>query len=138
MDLVIDVLVAVIFSTFFDKVRVTFISSGHVLTRVSGRGGKLARQLLSLFCGRPGKFIDAVLINGGVTLMMCNVLVTHLFSGAVFTNLSSNIGIAYSAVLSALVILFANRFLPGALFGSGPGQLLSVFDPFTCLYCIVL
>lgn len=42
------------------------------------------------------------------------------------------------AIVSALVVLIAKRFLPGALFGVGPGLTLGIYTIPLFVYCIIL
>lgn len=132
-------MVAVLFSTFFSKVRVTFISMSGLHFRVR-HGKNVASHVLSVFFGGPGRFVSAVLINGGVTLIVCNVLVTRVVNRGLLTNFVSGrfLVILTRAIVSALVVLIAKRFLPGALFGVGPGVMLGIFTIPLFVYCIIL
>ncbi len=136
------VVVVLLFSTFFSNVRVTFISSGGLHIRLSHAGGNAATHVLALFCSHPRSFVSALLIKGGVTLIICNVLVTSIISDLVVAPLrlarGRKLRIILRALVSALVILIAKRFLPGALFGVGPGRVLRVFSIPTFIVCVLL
>lgn len=140
VNVVVRVLVAVTFSTFFSNVRVTFISSGGLHFRVSHGDRDVGSHVLSVFFRGPGGFVSAVLMKGGVTLIVCNVLVTRIVRRGLLTKLVSGrfLLMLVRAVVSALVVLIAKRFLPGALFGVGPGFALGVFTIPACVYCILL
>lgn len=133
------VLVSLTFSTFFSKVRVTFVSSGGLHFRLSGGRGDLADGVLSVFCQGPRRFVSAVLIKGGVTLIICNLrvtvvlrpLVTHIMGGRTLVILARS-------VVSAVLVLFAKRFVPGAIFGLGPGFSLALFSMPLLVVCIIL
>lgn len=136
---IVFLLVAVTFSTFFSKVRVTFISMSGLHFRVR-EGSNIASDVVSCFLHGPGGFVSAVLINGGVTLIVCNVLVTRVVRIGLLTKVVSGrfMVILIRAMVSALVVLMANRFLPGALFGVGPGLVLEMYTVPLFVYCIVL
>lgn len=139
VDVVICLLVAVTFSTFFSNVRVTFISISGLHFRLR-QGKKLSSEVLSMFFGGPGGFVSAVLINGGMTLIVCNVLVTRVVKSGLLSKFVAGrfLVMLIRAVVSALVVLIANRFLPGALFGVGPGLMLGMYTIPLFVYCVVL
>ena len=125
--LIISLIVAMLFSSFFSGMEIAFVSSNRLLAEVSREKNSPSQRAIALFYRHPNNFVSTMLVGNNIALVVYGILFAKVFDTTLFSGLDPATRVTADTLLSTLVVLFTGEFLPKTIFKSNPNTMLTLF-----------
>ena len=126
-SLIIGLVIAMIFSAFFSRMEIAFVSSNRLLAEMDRERNGLSQRAIAYFYQHPNNFVSTMLVGNNIALVIYGILFARIFDELLFSGLSDGARVTADTLLSTLVVLFTGEFLPKTIFKSNPNGLLTFF-----------
>ena len=127
IPLIIGILIAMVFSPFFSRMEIAFVSSNRMLAAMDKDKQKFSSRFLQTFYRHPNNFVSTMLVGNNIALVVYGILFAELFDHTLFKGMDATFTVPADTILSTLIVLFTGEFLPKTLFKSNANRLLTFF-----------
>lgn len=123
----IYLLISLVASAFFSGIEIAFLSSDKLRLELDRNKGGVTAKILSLFYGRPDRFITAMLLGNNIALVIYGLLMARLMEPQLMHWLQNDILVLFTqSILSTILILFVGEFIPKVTFRTNPNLILHI------------
>jgi CBS domain containing-hemolysin-like protein len=138
-SLLIEILVALLFSAFFSAAEIAFVTSNKLLFELENKSKNITSKILNLFYAKPNHFISGLLVGNNIVLVIYGLLMAKAFTPILEKYLSDDLFILLiQSVIATIFILFAGEFIPKTIAKINPNLFLTAFAvPLFIIYIIL-
>ncbi|GHU61375.1 hemolysin [Bacteroidia bacterium] len=138
-SLLIQIVVALLFSALFSAAEIAFITSNKLLFELENKSKKITHKILNLFYAKPNHFISSLLVGNNIVLVIYGLLMAKAFTPLLETYFSDDLFILLiQSVIATVFILFAGEFIPKTIAKINPNLFLTAFSiPLFIIYIIL-
>lgn len=143
LDLIYNILIALVFSAFFSGIEIAFISSDKLHVELLRKKGTFAGRMLSIFHSRKAHFLATTLVGNNLALVLYGIFMAQLIEPWLSTALpiwvnSDMLILILQTVIATLLVLITAEFLPKSLFLIDPDFMLRLLIvPVTVIYYLM-
>ncbi|MFZ9044303.1 MAG: hemolysin family protein [Cyclobacteriaceae bacterium] len=143
LDLIYNILIALVFSAFFSGIEIAFIASDKLHVELLRKKGTFAGRMLSIFHARKAHFLATTLVGNNLALVLYGIFMAQLIEPWLSTALpiwvnSDMLILILQTVIATILVLITAEFLPKSLFLIDPDFMLRLFIvPVTVIYYLM-
>jgi putative hemolysin len=143
LDLIYNILIALVFSAFFSGIEIAFISSDKLHVELLRKKGTFAGRMLSIFHARKAHFLATTLVGNNLALVLYGIFMAQLIEPWLSTAFpiwvnSDMLILILQTVIATLLVLITAEFLPKSLFLIDPDFMLRLLIvPVTVIYYLM-
>lgn len=128
MNLLIIILVAILFLTFFSGMETAFISANKLRLELDKNSNPLNSKVLKLILADSGHFSATILIGNLLSMVIYGIAITGLL-GPFFSEITQSIfvNILLQTLVAAFMLLAFAEFIPKTVFRIYPNAFLNIF-----------
>jgi len=137
--LLIQIVIALLFSAFFSASEISFVSSNKLLFELEKKKNNITVRILNIFYNNPNQYISCMLVGNNIALVIYGLLMAKLLTPALEIYISNDMLLLFTqSVIATLFILFAGDFLPKVIARINSNLFLSVFAiPLYIIYIVL-
>ena len=146
--LIIETLIALLFSAFFSGMEIAFVSSSKLRFEMEREQRGFTSRLIDTFYQHPNSFISTLLVGNNIALVIYGILMARLINAYILIPLGIHqelgdcpnevICLLIQTILSTLIVLVTGEFLPKTLFKLNPNRMMNVFAVPAYIFYIIL
>lgn len=146
--LIIETLIALLFSAFFSGMEIAFVSSSKLRFEMEREQRGFTSRLIDTFYQHPNNFISTLLVGNNIALVIYGILMARLINAYILIPLGIHqelgdcpnevICLLIQTILSTLIVLVTGEFLPKTLFKRNPNRMMNVFAVPAYIFYIIL
>jgi CBS domain containing-hemolysin-like protein len=135
MNPLLIILFALILSSFFSAMELSFVASNRLRIELDRKQGIIGSAIISVYTRNPGQFIATMLIGNNVAIVVISMVSAKII-GKAFANIIASDVIIFiiQTVVTTLVIVVLAEFLPKSLVRLRPNFFLKLFAVPTALF----
>lgn len=139
MDILVQILIAILLSAFFSGMEIAFVSVDKLRFEMEKDNG-FTPKVLSYFFRHSNDFISTMLVGNNIALVVYGILMAQLIEKNLLAGLIENqfLLVLVQTIISTLIILVTGEFLPKTLFRINPNKVLNAMAFPLCLFYVVL
>ena len=139
MGLIIQILIAIVFSAFFSGMEIAFVSSNKLRFEME-KGNNISTSIISKFFHNPNTFISTMLVGNNIALVIYGIKMAELIDIYIIQGHIDNqaLVVLIETVISTLIIIVTGEFMPKTLFKINPNFTLRLLSVPTYLCYIIL
>lgn len=129
MEIFIQILIAMAFSSFFSGMEIAFVSSNKLRFEMDRNEESITSRILSIFFHNPNNFISTLLVGNNIALVIYGILMAEVIEQRLLAEYIDNefVLVLIQTIISTLIILVTGEFLPKTLFKINPNFTLNLF-----------
>jgi CBS domain containing-hemolysin-like protein len=138
-SLLIQIVVALLFSAFFSAAEIAFVTSNKLLFELGNKSKNITGKILNYFYAKPNHFISSLLVGNNIVLVIYGLLMAKAFTPLLESYFSDDLFILLiQSIIATVFILFAGEFIPKTIARINPNLFLTAFSiPLFIIYIIL-
>jgi CBS domain containing-hemolysin-like protein len=138
-SLLIEILIALLFSAFFSAAEIAFISSNKLLFELENKGKNLTSWILDKFYSNSNQYISCMLVGNNIALVIYGLLMAKALTPSMSRFFSGDLLVLLmQSIVATLLIIFAGEFIPKTVARINPNFFLTLFAiPLYLVYVIL-
>ncbi|MDR3338911.1 MAG: hemolysin family protein [Candidatus Symbiothrix sp.] len=138
-NLLIEILVALLFSAFFSAAEIAFVTSNKLLFELENNSKRLTSKILNNFYTHSNQFISSMLVGNNIALVIYGLLMAEALTPYMEKFISGDLLILLlQSIVATIVIIFAGEFIPKTLARINPNFYLTIFAiPLYLIYIVL-
>jgi CBS domain containing-hemolysin-like protein len=138
-NLLLEILIALLFSAFFSAAEIAFVSSNKLLFELENKNRNLTSRILNRFYGNANQYISCMLVGNNIALVIYGLLMAKALSPSMERIFSSDLLILLmQSLIATILIIFTGEFMPKTVARINPNFFLTLFAiPLYIVYIIL-
>lgn len=136
--IIIELIVAILFSALFSGMEIAFVSSNKFLLGLDLNERSTTSYVLNKFYTNSNNFISSLLVGNNIVLVIYGMLMAELLNKTILHGFSDANSLLLETIISTIIIIFTGEFVPKALFRINPNRSLKSFAIITYPIYILL
>ncbi|GHT14315.1 hemolysin [Bacteroidia bacterium] len=138
-NILIEILIALLFSAFFSAAEIAFVSSNKLLFELENKNKNFTSRILNRFYANPNQYISCMLVGNNIALVIYGLLTARALTPLMTTFLSGDFLILLiQSIVATTFIIFAGEFIPKTVARINPNFFLTFFAvPLYIIYIVL-